>query len=181
MRFNAFKAHHDVGVKGLSIEGKRRLIKTLSQYGKVFITTERNIDEEFLPYQLKVSQEKVHSLMYYATMFIGDSQTMTSEAAILGTPAVKCNSFAGRLAVPNELEERYWLCYAFLPEDEEKFHAKIEELIAMPDLKAEWAKRREKFLEEKIDVSAFFVWMVENWPGSIEKARKGRRGVLETI
>lgn len=173
VRFNAFKAHHDVGVKGLSIEGKRRLIKTLSQYGKVFITTERNIDEEFLPYQLKVSQEKVHSLMYYATMFIGDSQTMTSEAAILGTPAVKCNSFAGRLAVPNELEERYGLCYAFLPEDEEKFHAKIEELLRMTDLKAEWAKRREKFLEEKIDVSAFFVWMIENWPGSIEKARKG--------
>lgn len=171
VRFNAFKAHHDVGVKGLSIEGKRRLIKTLSQYGKVFITTERNIDEEFLPYQLKISQEKVHSLMYYATMFIGDSQTMTSEAAILGTPAVKCNSFAGRLAVPNELEERYGLCFAFLPEEEEKFHAKIEELLAMPNLKKEWTKRREKFLADKIDVTAFLTWFIENYPQSAEQAK----------
>ena len=172
VRFNAFKAHHDVGVKGLSIEGKRRLVNTLSQHGKVFITTERNIDDEFLPSQLKVSQEKVHSLMYYATMFIGDSQTMTSEAAILGTPAVKCNSFAGRLAVPNELEERYGLCYAFLPEDEEKFHAKIEELLSMPDLKAEWEKRRKKFLADKIDVTAFLTWFLENYPESAEEARK---------
>lgn len=172
VRFNAFKAHHDVGVKGLSIEGKRRLIKTLEQYGRVFITTERNIDDEFLPYQLKVSQEKVHSLMYYATMFIGDSQTMTSEAAILGTPAVKCNSFAGRLAVPNELEERYGLCYAFLPEEEEKFFQKIDELLAMPDLKKEWAKRRAHFLSEKIDVTAFLTWFLENYPSSAEQARK---------
>lgn len=171
VRFNAFKAHHDVGVKGLSIDGKRRLIKTLSQYGKVFITTERNIDEEFLPYQLKISQEKVHSLMYYATMFIGDSQTMTSEAAILGTPAVKCNSFAGRLAVPNELEEKYGLCFAFLPEEEEKFHVKIEELLAMPNLKKEWTKRREKFLADKIDVTAFLTWFIENYPQSAEQAR----------
>ncbi len=168
LRFNAFKAHHDVGMKGLSIEGKRRLIRTLSQYGKVFITTERNIDKEFMPYQLKVSQEKVHSLMYYATMFIGDSQTMTSEAAILGTPAVKCNSFAGRLAVPNELEERYGLCYSFLPEDEERFFAKISELLAMPDMKAVWAIRRERLLDEKIDVTAFFTWFIENYPHSAE-------------
>lgn len=171
VRFNAFKAHHDVGVKGVSIDGKRRLINTLSKHGKVFITTERDIDEEFLPYQLKVSQEKVHSLMYYATMFIGDSQTMTSEAAILGTPAIKCNSFAGRLAVPNELEEKYGLCYAFLPEDEEKFHAKIEELLSMPDLKAEWARRRDRFLADKIDVTAFFTWFIENYPNSAKEAQ----------
>ena len=171
VRFNAFKAHHDVGVKGLSTEGKRRLVKMLNGYGRVLITTERNIDEEFVPYQLKVSQEKVHSLMYYATMFIGDSQTMTSEAAILGTPAVKCNSFAGRLAVPNELEERYGLCYSFLPEEEGKFFEKIEELLKMKDVKAVWAKRRQKMLSEKIDVTAFLTWFIENYPTSAEEAK----------
>lgn len=171
VRFNAFKAHHDVGVTGVSIEGKRRLIKKLSRYGRVFITTERNIDEEFFPYQLTISQEKIHSLLYYATMFIGDSQTMTSEAAILGTPAVKCNSFAGRLAVPNELEERYGLCYAFLPENEELFHAKIEELLSIPNLKDEWAKRRERFMADKIDVTAFLTWFIENYPQSAAEAK----------
>jgi len=55
----------------------------------------------------------MHSLLYYATMFIGDSQTMTSEAAMLGTPSLKLNSFAGKLSVPNELEQKYQLCYSF--------------------------------------------------------------------
>ena len=166
MRFNAFKAHHDIGAEGLSIENKRRLVERLQTCGKVFITTERNMDDEFKPYQLTVSPDKAHSLMYYATMFVGDSQTMTSEAAVLGTPAVKCNSFAGRLSVPNELERKYGLCYSFLPEQQEAFFAKIEELLAMPDLKGEWQLRRQRMLADKIDYTRFLVWFVENYPQS---------------
>ena len=163
VRFNAFKAHHDAGEKGLSLDAKKRLITMLAQHGRVFITTEREIDEAFRPYQLKVAQEKIHSLMYYATMFVGDSQTMTSEAAVLGTPAIKCNSFAGRLAVPNELEQKYGLCYAFLPEQEEAFFAKIEELLAMPDLHEVFQARRQKMLADKIDVTAFFTLFIANY------------------
>jgi hypothetical protein len=166
LRFNAFKAHHDVGEGGLSIENKRRLVELLQARGKVFITTERDIDDEFKPYQLTVSPEKAHSLMYYAKMFVGDSQTMTSEAAVLGTPAVKCNSFAGRLAVPNELEQKYGLCYSFLPEQQEAFFAKIDELLAIPDLKGEWQQRRKNMLEEKMDYTSFLVWFIENYPES---------------
>lgn len=166
LRFNAFKAHHDVGAEGLSIENKRRLVDRLKAKGKVLITTERNIDDEFKPYQLLVSPEKAHSLMFYATMFVGDSQTMTSEAAVLGTPAVKCNSFAGRLAVPNELEQKFGLCYSFLPERQEAFFEKIDELLAMPDLKGEWQKRRQKMLAEKIDYTSLLVWFLEQYPQS---------------
>ncbi len=172
LRFNAFKAHHDVGAEGLSIEDKRHLVELLRAKGKVLITTERNIDDEFKPYQLKVSPEKAHSLMYYATMFVGDSQTMTSEAAVLGTPAVKCNSFAGRLSVPNELEQKYGLCYSFLPEQHEAFFAKIDELLAIPDLKGEWQHRRKQMLAEKIDYTAFIVWFVENYPKSKKTVTK---------
>lgn len=163
VRFNAFKAHHDEGAQGLSMDGKRRLVQLLSQHGRVFITTEREIDPEFRSYQLQLPQNQVHSLMCFATMFVGDSQTMTSEAAVLGTPAVKCNSFAGRLAVPNELEQKYGLCYAFLPEQEEAFFAKIEELLAMPALKQEWQKRKERMLREKTDVTAFLTEFIEKF------------------
>lgn len=172
LRFNAFKAHHDAGAQGLTLDDKRRLLHMLEQKGRVLITTERDIDDEFKPYQLAVSPEKIHSLMYYATMLIGDSQTMTSEAAVLGTPAVKCNSFAGRLAVPNELEKKNRLCYSFLPEQREAFFTKIEELLAMPDLKEEWQRRREKMLAEKIDVTAFYTWFIENYPESAKIMRE---------
>ena len=168
LRFNAFKAHHDVGVHGLSIEDKRKLIARLELAGTVFITSERNLDEEFKKYSLLLSPEKIHSLIYYATMLIGDSQTMTSEAAILGTPAVKCNTFAGKLAIPNELENNYQLCYSFLPDDADKFFLKIDELLGIKNLKSEFKIRRERLLSEKIDVTAFYVWFIENYPKSVE-------------
>lgn len=166
LRFNAFRAHHDAGVQGLSIENKRKLIQMLEKRGRVFITSERNIDEEFKNYQLTLSPDKIHSLIYYATMLIGDSQTMTSEAAILGTPAVKCNSFAGRLSVPNELEDTYGLCFSFLPEKSDEFFQKIEELICVENLQAIFAERQQKLLADKMDVTAFFCWFIENYPDS---------------
>ncbi len=166
LRFNAFKAHHDVGVVGLTIENKRRLVDYLKTKGKVFITTERNIDDEFKPYQLKVSPEKAHSLMYYATMLVGDSQTMTSEAAVLGTPAIRCNTFVGRIHYLEEEEHKYNLTFGFRPEHSEAMFAKIDELLSMPNLKEEWQRRRQKMLSEKIDYAQFLTWFVENYPES---------------
>ena len=166
LRFNAFKAHHDVGVVGLTIENKRRLVDYLKTKGKVFITTERDIDDEFKPYQLKVSPEKAHSLMYYATMLVGDSQTMTSEAAVLGTPAIRCNTFVGRIHYLEEEEHKYGLTYGFRPEQSETMFAKIDELLSMPNLKEEWQVRRQKMLSEKIDYAQFLAWFVENYPES---------------
>jgi len=166
LRFNAFKAHHDVGVVGLTIENKRRLVDYLCSKGKVFITTERDIDEEFKPYQLKVSPEKAHSLIYYATMLVGDSQTMTSEAAVLGTPAIRCNTFVGRIHYLEEEEHKYGLTYGFRPNHSEEMFQKIEELLSMPDLKEEWQRRRQNMLSEKIDYASFLTWFIENYPDS---------------
>lgn len=166
MRFNVFKAHHDAGISGLSLNQKLQLIEILEPHGKIFITTEREIEPELKQYQLKVSPEKIHSLMAYATMFLGDSQTMTSEAAILGTPALKCNTFAGKLSVPNELEEKYLLCYSYQPDKFDDFLKKTKELLDQPDIKSIWKQRKEQFLKDKIDVTAFFVWFIENYPES---------------
>ena len=166
MRFVAFKGHHDVGQEGLSLEQKQRLIDLLKPYGRVIITSERQIESEFEAYRLPVPPEDIHSLMAYASMFLGDSQTMTSEAAILGVPAMKCNTFAGKLSVPNEMEEKYGLCYAYQPYDFDKFYEHVRRLLEDPNTKLEWGKKRERFLQDKIDVTAFFTWFIENYPKS---------------
>jgi len=167
LRFNAFKAHHDIGIHGISIENKRILINILEKKGKVFITTERNIEEEFKKYQLNLSPEKIHSLIYFATMLIGDSQTMTSEAAVLGTPSIRSNSFIGRISYLEEEEHTYGLTYGFLPDNFEAMKQKIEYLLSIPNLKEIWQKKRQVMLNEKIDVTAFFVWFIENYPASV--------------
>lgn len=167
MRFNAFRAHHDVGMRGLSIKQKLRLVEILLPWGKVFITTENEIEPELAPFRLKIRADKAHSLIHYATMLIGDSQTMTSEAAVLGTPSLRCNSFAGRISYLNEQELKYKLTFGFNPERFEEMVSLLMKMLHQGNLKAEWQRRRTKMLSEKIDVTAFMVWFIENYPQSI--------------
>ena len=171
LRFNAFKAHHDYGVKGISKDNKRKLIELLKEHGKIFITTEKDIDSEFKEYQLKISPEKVHSLLYYAKMFIGDSQTMTSEAAVLGTPSFRCNSFAGRISYLNEEEYKYGLTFGFKPDEFEYMIRIIKQYLNVKNLKEIWSKKRDKLLSEKIDVTDFFVSLISSYKESVNKCK----------
>lgn len=172
VRFNSFNAHHDVGVRGMSFEQKRTLVNKLEKKGRVFISSESEIDPDFVSYVLPDRPEWMHSVLAFARMYVGESQTMTSEAAVLGTPALKCNTVAGKLTIPNELEQNYGLCYSFLPEDFDNMLTRIDELLAMPDIKAEWQKRRLRMLQDKIDVTAFLAWLVEDYPESVEIIKK---------
>ena len=164
MRFVALKGHHDVGQQGLTLEQKRTLVDLLKCHGRVIITSERTVEPEFESYRLPVPPEEIHSLMAFSSMFVGDSQTMTSEAAVLGVPALKCNTFAGRLSVPNMLEDKYGLCYAYLPERFEDMLAQIRHLLDMPSesLHAEWHAKRQQTLHEMIDPTEFFINHIEH-------------------
>lgn len=163
MRFVALKGHHDVGQQGLTLKQKEALVNLLKPHGRVIITSERAIEPEFEPYRLPVPPEEIHSLMAYSSMFLGDSQTMTSEAAVLGVPALKCNTFAGRLSVPNMLEQRFDLCYAYQPSQFEEMYHHIEQLLAHDpeELKNEWQEKRQRMLQEMIDPTEFFVKYIE--------------------
>jgi uncharacterized protein len=166
MRFNVFKAHHDIGINGLSLSQKLELISLLKPYGRILITTERNIEPELKEYQLKVSPEKIHSLMAFATLFLGDSQTMTSEAAVLGIPSLRCNSFAGRIAYLEEEEHIYGLTFGFKTDAFPELVVKLKELLTIPDLRRAFQIKRQKMLSDKIDVTSFWVWFIENYPKS---------------
>ncbi|MCK7538002.1 MAG: hypothetical protein MZV63_47120 [Marinilabiliales bacterium] len=97
-------------------------------------------------------------------MFIGDSQTMTSEAAVLGVPALRCNTLADTISYLREEEETYGLTYAYKPEEFDLLQDKIEELLRISDLRSEWNRRRAIMLGEKIDLTTFMVWLVDNYP-----------------
>lgn len=163
MRFVALKGHHDIGQQGLTLEQKQSLVELLKPHGRVIITSERTIEPEFEEYRLPVPPEDIHSLMAYSSIFVGDSQTMTSEAAILGVPALKCNTFAGRLSVPNMLENKYGICYAYQPAQFGEMYQQIEQLLAHnpEELKNEWRAKRQHLLDEMIDPTEFFVNYIE--------------------
>jgi len=161
LRFNAFKAHHDKGIKGLSLESKRKLINLLDKHGKIFITSEEELGKEFNKYKIKIDPAKIHHALYYAHLFIGDSNSMMIEAAVLGTPAVRCNDFVGRCPVIEELEHKYGLTYGFKPKENDKMFIKIKTLLKNKNLKKEWQQKREKLLKDKIDLTKWMVDFIE--------------------
>ena len=164
--------YHDVGQKGLSIEQKRALISLLGQYGRVIITAEKSVEPEFEPYRTPVPAEDMHSVMAFASMYVGDSQTMASEAAVLGTPSLRCNTFVGRISYLEEEEHQYGLTYGFLPDQFDALLEKVKALLETPGLRERWEQKRQSMLNEKINVSAFFTWFMENYPESRQIMRE---------
>jgi len=90
---------------------------------------------------------------------------MTTEAAILGTPVIRCNSFVGDNDTGNmvELEEKYQLIFNY--SDPSQAIAKAAELIKQPDLKQQWQEKRQALLADKIDVLKFMVETIEGYGG----------------
>ncbi len=162
MRFVSLNASHDFGVKGLSFEAKKALLDKLLQYGKVFITSEAELSEEFEPYRLRMPPHKMHDLLAFSSLCIGDSQTMAIEAAVLGVPALRCNTFVGELSLLKELDDTYGLTFGFKPENGDELLEKIDQLLAEEDLKSLWQEKRQRFLEDKIDMTEWLVEFIES-------------------
>lgn len=167
LRFVALKAYHDARASGLGLTTRRRLVRELSKFGRVFITAEGKLPPDLEPYRFRTSPTKMHDVLYYATMLVSDSQTMTVEAAVLGTPAIRCNTFVGRCSIIEELEHKYGLTYGFLPKDVECVFAKIVELLEDDALDAKWQQRRARMLKDKIDLTAWMVDLIDGYPESL--------------
>jgi len=175
LRFVAFKASHDIGIKGFSYENKIYVVRELQKYGKVFISSEDKLHNDLEKYQIKISPSQLHDALFYATLYMGDSQTMATEAALLGTPAIRCNTWArSRREMSNflELERRYRILVNLNIKEQNRAIGLAIKYFKERDLKKEWQRRRQKLLEDKIDVTAFLVWFIEEYPESFKILRK---------
>ncbi len=162
MRFVSWAASHDVGQSGLTMEDKINAVKALENCGRVLITSESPLPPELEKYRITVSPEKIHDLLYYATLLYGESSTMASECAVLGTHAIFVNTL--RLGYTDEEDEKYNLVYNFNDEmtmgkDSLK---KALELLNSSSLRQEGKKKGELLVRDKIDVTAFITNFLEN-------------------
>ena len=176
MRFASLNAHHDSGIKGINTEIAQRLIDILAPHGTIYITSERPLEPQFEQYRIKINPLDMHHVMAFASLYIGDSQTMAAEAGVLGTPFVRFNDFVGRIGYLRELEDVYQLGYGIKASSEgsvDALCARVQELVALPakERKATFAARRERMLSEKIDCAKFLTWFIENYPQSVEATR----------
>ena len=171
LRLAKLNAHHDGGIGGIDAEVARCLVDQLLPHGDVYITSERPLEPQFEPYRLHIDPLDIHHVLAFAKLYIGDSQSMAVEAAMLGTPSLRFNDFAGKISVLDELEQKYGLTYGIPSSDPQRLYDQVEKLLAMPDLAEVFQQRRQKMLSEKIDVAAFFTWFIENYPESKKTMR----------
>ncbi|MDD2230061.1 MAG: DUF354 domain-containing protein [Candidatus Cloacimonetes bacterium] len=165
VRFVSWGASHDVGQRGMTTENKIELVKQLSKYLRVFISSEGELPDSLKEYLIKIPPEKMHDALAFAHLFVGESATMASECTILGTPALYMNS---KEFGSTSDQSQYGLLELF-NESEADQNAMIRravEIAAEPSYKKKHEVKREKLLADKIDVTAFMVWFVENYPNS---------------
>ena len=163
LRFVSWNATHDVGHKGLSDTEKISLVKILSKHFRVFISAESEIIDELKRYKISIPAERIHDALFFASLFVGEGATMASESGVLGTTAVYINSIRRFYC---EDQERFRLVFNF--QDAKKAIAKVEDQLAFEESRYKRKESRESLLKEKINLTAFLIWFVENYPQSFK-------------
>ncbi len=163
VRFVAWQASHDIGHSGISNENKIKLVNTLSKHLRVFISSEAELPEELKKFQINVPAEQMHNALAYAHMYIGEGATMAEECSILGTPAIHVNPLTGGLI--EELEQ-YEILYYFNNSLDDQYKAinLASQIAQNNNIKREIILKRDKMLNDKIDVTKFLIWFINCYP-----------------
>lgn len=156
IRSSSLDAHHDKNVNGFNEDILSEVLSVINDYR--IVTSIENADTtEIDPWDL-------HHILFFAIIVIADSQTVSAEAAVLGTPSIRYNSFVGKISYLEELEHKYGLSYGFRPGQEKEMLLKIKSLLSIIDLDSIWQEKRKKMLSDKVDLTE---WMINYFEKNI--------------
>ncbi|MGZ6962989.1 MAG: DUF354 domain-containing protein [Acidimicrobiia bacterium] len=155
VRFVSWQAVHDRRETGFSGTQKRDLVAMLERHGRVLISSEAPLPDDLARYEVKGPVEDIHHLLAHAQLIVGESATMSSEAAVLGVPAVMIAT-TGRGYTDDE-ERRYGLVRHFTEDQYDRAVTTVEKLFAESPREL-GALARQRLLDDKIDVTQ---WMVD--------------------
>ncbi len=179
LRFNAWGSQHDVGKSGFSRAQKEELLERLSEYGQVFVSDEKvgdSAENDAVAYDLHPGY--MHDVLAEASLLVTDTQTMATEAGLLGTPVIRSNVFVGDDDMGNfvEMENQNLL------ENYREFDDVLEravELAADPEAEERWAARREEYVGGLANLSDILVRtaLAGGNPATVEGLRRHREPV----
>ncbi len=166
LRFVSWSASHDVGQQGIDQTQKISLVRELSRHARIFISSEGLLPGELEPYRLRLPPQHLHDLLAYASLYIGEGSTTASECALLGVANILISSLLKPGTCPGVHSElaRYGLQTLFV-----SFDGVLEKAVALlgDGVRADYQQRRHVLLADTIDVTAFMVWLVEQYPDSL--------------
>lgn len=147
VRLGDWGSSHDLGASGL--ENPSAVVDALADAGlTVYLTTEGEFPADVDARPLPIAPERLHDLLYFADLYVGEGATTAAECAVLGTPAVYVSSL--ELGYLSELEGAYGLVRNCTGADRQKraIEASLDLLARDDDV---WATRRERMLADKVD------------------------------
>ncbi|REJ84090.1 MAG: DUF354 domain-containing protein [Bacteroidetes bacterium] len=165
LRFSELGAYHDKNKSGIHDQLALELINVLRSKGNIFVSSERKLSAELEPFRIKIPASDVHHALYFADMFVGDSQTMSAEAAVLGTPSIRFNDFVGELGYLEDLEHVYGLTKGIRTSQQDQLLSVCREWSELKYGRTDWKERRDKMLNEKSDFSKCISWILTCEPG----------------
>lgn len=150
VRFVSWEASHDVGDRGFA--DRHGFVEALASRVRVVISAERDVPADLRSLALRVPPEDIHHVLAAARLYVGEGATTAVEAAVLGTPAVFVHT--ARLGYMLELERRFGLLYC--RRDQRSAMRIALELMEDPSFTAaRWARRRQRMLDDSVDVTAW--------------------------
>lgn len=143
-RFVGWYANHDVNNSGFNAEQQRNILRMAEEKMNVYISSEKELPEDLQKYKLPTPAAEIHTVLAHADLYVGDSQTMATEAALLGTPAIRSNSFVGPNDMTNfiVLEKQYNLLRNI--RDYENVKLAMQEMMQQ-SCKQKWMERKEAY------------------------------------
>jgi len=162
LRFNAFGSHHDVGQSGFTPDQRRRLIETFADHATVFVSDEGGtLDLGSLPArEFDIHPALLHDALSEARLVVTDTQTVCTEAALLGTPVVRSNSFVGDGDMGNFTELERQGLVVNTPDFDEVISTGVGVLLD-ESIGVEWRRRRNEYVGGLVDLAGVIVACAE--------------------
>jgi len=153
IRKSSLKAHHDSDAKGIDNNLWDKVLKITGNMEQVLSIEGQKSHQ--------ISPEDMHHILAFSKLVFSDSQTVTLEAAVLGVPSIRFNSFVGKISCMNELEEKYKITFGFLPDQETKCLEKLRDILNHEELLSDFQERHINFLNDKIDMNKFIINLIQ--------------------
>jgi len=154
IRFVAWNATHDTGMSGITQKNKVLAVESFLKYGRVFITSEKNLPDELKKYAIKIPVDKIHDAIYYSSLVFGESATMASEASVLGVPSVYVDN-AGRCYTDDQ-HLNYQILHNFSDDPVSQQNA-IDKSIDILDSNINYRPIRERIMSDKINTTDYII------------------------
>lgn len=160
VRFVGWWATHDRGEVGLTNQQKLQAVHTLQKFGPVVISSESAVPSELQPFVYCGNVEDIHHLLACASLYMGESATMASECAVLGTPAVYVAT-TGRGYTDDQAT--FGLVHDFRhTQFDQALECATRLLTNYDETRITALSARDALLSERIDVTSYLIELFEN-------------------